>query len=106
MARSELVSDSLIGQLDQSLAERIGSWQCWSRRRLINAVDAAVRAIDPEAAKERRVRADDDRHISVTALCEGRTLACDCGQPDCPARANASESAAGGVRTVINVIAT
>jgi hypothetical protein len=26
MARSELVSDSLIGQLDQSLAERVGSW--------------------------------------------------------------------------------
>jgi hypothetical protein len=71
IARTELVSDSLIAQLDQSLADRIANWQCWSRRRIINAVDAAVRAIDPEAAKERRVRADDDRHISVTALPDG-----------------------------------
>jgi hypothetical protein len=163
IARTELVfDDALMAQLDQSLAERIGRWQCWSRRRIINAVDAAVRVIDPDAAKERRVRADDERHVSVTplpdgmalgpraswgvrgslpatagavfdrrlsematsvcakdsrtiaqrradalsALCDGRTLACDCGQPDCPARANASESAAGGVQTVINVIAT
>jgi hypothetical protein len=30
-------------------------------------VDAAVRAIDPEAAKERRVTADNARHVSVTA---------------------------------------
>jgi Domain of unknown function (DUF222) len=71
IARTELVSDSLIEQLDESLAGRIGHWQCWSRRRIINAVDAAVRAIDPDAAKERRVRADDDRHISVTPLPDG-----------------------------------
>jgi hypothetical protein len=156
IARTELVSDdSLVAQLDASLAARIGSWQCWSRRRIINAVDAAVYAIDPDAAKERRVRANDERHVSVTplpdgmahvraslpatagavfdkrlsematsvcakdsrtiaqrradaltALCEGRALVCDCGQPECPARANASESPAGGVQTVINVIAT
>ncbi len=71
IARTELVSDNLIAQLDQSLAKRIGNWQCWSRRRIINTVDAAVRAIDPDAARERRVRADDDRHISVTALPDG-----------------------------------
>ena len=71
ITRTELVSDELIGQLDDSLAQRIGGWQCWSRRRIINAVDAAVRAIDPDAAKERRVRADDDRHISVTPLPDG-----------------------------------
>jgi hypothetical protein len=71
IARTELVNDELIAQLDASLAERIGRWQCWSRRRIINAVDAAVRAIDPDAAKERRVRADDDRHISVTPLPDG-----------------------------------
>ncbi len=155
IARTGLVSDDLIGRLDESLAERIGSWQCWSRRRIINAVDAAVRAIDPDAAKERRVHADEERHISVTplpdgmaevrgrlpataaaafdkrlseratsvcakdsrtlaqrradaldALTEGRALACNCGQPDCPARAEETEPAAGGVRTVINVIAT
>ena len=71
VARTELVSHSLIARLDQSLADRIGRWQCWSRRRIINAVDAAVRTIDPDAAKERRVRADDDRHISVTPLPDG-----------------------------------
>jgi hypothetical protein len=69
--RTELVSSDVIAQLDQSLAERICRWECWSRRRIINAVDAAVRAIDPDAAKERRVRADDDRHISVTPLPDG-----------------------------------
>jgi hypothetical protein len=67
IARSELVSDDRIGQLDASLAARIGRWSCWSRKRIINAVDAAVRAVDPDAAKERRVRADDDRHLSITA---------------------------------------
>jgi hypothetical protein len=144
-----------MAQLDTSLAARIGNWQCWSRRRIINAVDAAVRAIDPDAAKERRVRADDERHVSVTplpdgmaqvrgslpatagavfdkrlsemstsvcakdsrtitqrradaisALCEWRNLACDCGQPDCPARGTETDQAPSGVATVINVIAT
>jgi hypothetical protein len=71
IARTELVDSDLIAQLDQSLAERISRWQCWSRRRIINAADAAVQALDPDAAKERRVRADDDRHISVTPLPDG-----------------------------------
>jgi hypothetical protein len=155
ISRTELVDDDLIAQLDQSLADRIVRWQCWSRRRIINAVDAAVRVIDPDAAKERRVRADDDRQISVTplpdgmaqvrgslnatagaafdkrlsematsvcakdsrtiaqrradamiALTEGRALACDCGQADCPTRANETEPVTGEVRTVINVIAS
>jgi hypothetical protein len=71
IARTDLVGSELIGVLDRSLAARIGSWQCWSRRRIINAVDAAVHAIDPEAAKERRVSADTERHLSVTALPNG-----------------------------------
>jgi hypothetical protein len=155
ITRTELVSCELMAHLDESLAARIGRWQCWSRRRIINAADAAVRAIDPGAAKERRVTADDDRHMSVTpqpdgmaqvrgslaataaaafdkrlsemattsvcgkdsrtiaqrradalvALTEGRTLACDCGQPDCPSRAGDTELAPAGLRTVVNVIA-
>ena len=154
ITRTELVSGELIVQLDQSLADRIGRWQCWSRRRIINSVDAAVRAIDPDAAKERRVRADDDRHISVTplpdgmalvrgslnatagaafdkrlsematsvcakdsrtiaqrradalvAVMQGRALACDCGQADCPSRSTDTEPGP-GARTVINVIAS
>src|SRR5690348_4074430 len=156
IARTELVSDdALVARLDESLAERIGDWQCWSRRRIINAVDAEVAEIDPEGVKERRVRAADERHISVTplpngmaqlrgtlpataaaafdaklsqmamsvcakdsrtvtqrradaadALVEGRALRCDCGQSDCPSRAEESEPGGGGVATVINVIAT
>jgi hypothetical protein len=156
ISRTALVCDAaLMAQLDASLAQRIGSWQCRSRKRIINAVDAAVNEVDPEAVKERRVRAHDERHITVTpgpdgtaqirgrlsataaaafdqclsqmanavcakdsrtitqrradavtALREGRTLACDCGQSDCPARANEAELPAGGVATVLNVIAT
>ena len=157
IARTELVGHQVIGELDASLAARIGDWRCWSRRRIINAVDAAVRTIDAEAAKERRVRANDERHVSVTplpdgtarlrgslpaaaaavfdkrlsqlatsvcakdsrsidqrradaitALCERRGLACDCGQPDCPARASDNDDGTAGstVATVINVIAT
>jgi Domain of unknown function (DUF222) len=71
ITRTSLVTDDLILALDLSLANRIGKWHCWSRRRIINAVDAAVRTIDPEAAKERRVRSDEDRHISVTPLPDG-----------------------------------
>ncbi|MET0896687.1 MAG: DUF222 domain-containing protein, partial [Mycobacterium sp.] len=136
-------------------------WDCWSRTRLRNAVDAAILTVDPEAAKERRVAADTERRATVTSLpngmaevrayvsapggarvearldhmaamvCKGdpRTvmqrrgdaidaisqgsfvLGCACGQPDCPATAaaaaaeNATETAGGGVRFVVNVIA-
>ena len=71
--RTELVIDSkIISQLDESLAARIVNWRCWSRRRIINAVDAAVRVADPDAARERRLAAEErDRHISVTALPDG-----------------------------------
>ncbi|MFG1933192.1 DUF222 domain-containing protein [Mycobacterium sp. NPDC048908] len=67
IARTELVSDAVsMAALDAELAERIGSWVCWSRRRVINAVDAAVRQVDPQAAKERRVRAHHERYVHVT----------------------------------------
>jgi len=56
--RTELVDWGLMDQIDPSLAEQIGGWGCWSRKRIINAVDAAVIAADPDAAKERRVNAD------------------------------------------------
>jgi hypothetical protein len=69
--RTDLVDESLMPRLDQSMADRIVSWQCWSRRRIINAVDAAVRVIDPEAAKERRVTADNARHVSVASQPNG-----------------------------------
>jgi hypothetical protein len=70
--RSELVTDEqLIARLDESLSARISAWQGWSRQRVVNAVDAAVRAIDPDAARERRQAADDERHIEITALDNG-----------------------------------
>ncbi|MGY4650578.1 DUF222 domain-containing protein [Mycobacterium sp. URHB0021] len=157
IARTDLVGSESIGELDASLAERIAHWQCWSRRRIINAVDAAVQVIDAQAAKERRVTDDTERHLSVTALpngtaqvrgnlsapagalfdarlaematsvcakdsrtlaqrradavsalCEGRPLACDCRRPECPARPDETTPVArpaGGVRMVLNVIA-
>jgi hypothetical protein len=71
ITRSDLVDGALMPQLDQSMAERIINWQCWSRRRIINAVDAEVQVIDPQAAKERRVTADNARHINVTAQPNG-----------------------------------
>jgi hypothetical protein len=71
ITRTDLVDGALMPQLDRSMAERIVSWQCWSRRRIINAVDAAVRVIDPQAAKERRVTADNARHVSFFAQPNG-----------------------------------
>ena len=72
ITRTDLVDGSLMPQLDQTMAERIGAWPCWSRQRVLNAVDAAVRLIDPGAAKERRVTADNARHVSLTAQPNGR----------------------------------
>ena len=70
IARTELVRDSVIARIDAGLAERISRWQCWSRRRIINTVDATVRALDPDAIRERK-RGEDNRHIDITALGDG-----------------------------------
>jgi hypothetical protein len=70
--RTELVTDEqLVARLDASLAARISRWHGWSHRRVVNAVDAAVRAIDPDAARERRQAAADERHIEINALDNG-----------------------------------
>jgi hypothetical protein len=72
ISRTDLVADDdLIAKLDQSLAARSGAWHGWSRQRIVNAVDAAVRAADPDAARERREAAEDDRRIAITALGNG-----------------------------------
>ena len=72
ISRTDLVTDDeQIAELDQSLAARIGNWHGWSKQRILNAVDAAVRAVDPDAARERRVAAEDDRHIGITASDNG-----------------------------------
>jgi hypothetical protein len=72
ISRTDLVTDQeLVARLDQSLAARLGTWRGWSRQRIINAVDAAVRTIDPDAARERHVGAEDDRQIGINALDNG-----------------------------------
>lgn len=155
IGRTELVTDrATIARLDDSLAERIGRWQGWSKQRVINAVDAAVGVADPDAARERRKRAEDERYIGIiaqangmaklygtvaataattfdrrlsqlagqvcaadprtldqrradalSALTQGRQLACACGQPDCPCRDDAGGEAS-PAQVVINVVAS
>ncbi len=72
ISRTELVTDpEVIAKLDASLAARIATWHGWSRQRIVNAVDAAVRVVDPDAARERRVSADNERCIEVSAREDG-----------------------------------
>lgn len=72
ISRTDLITDyELITTIDQSLAQRIGKWQGWSTRRIINAVDAAVRVADPDAARERREHADNERYIRIGATDNG-----------------------------------
>ena len=70
ITRTEFVKDSVIRGLDWRLSDQIVNWQCWSRKRTIDTVDAAVREVDPDAIRE-RVRREDRRHISVTAVGDG-----------------------------------
>lgn len=69
--RTELVDADLMPQIDQRLATKLSTWQSWSRRRVIDAADAAIAVIDPEAAKKRRIRADTERHVTITAQPNG-----------------------------------
>ena len=70
--RTELVTErQLIARLDESLSARIGTWQAWSRQRVVNAVDATVRDIDADGARERRQVAEDQRQVRITALDNG-----------------------------------
>ena len=70
ITRTELVGDSAIARVDWRLANRISSWHCWSRKRIINAVDATVRDVDPDAIPE-RMRQEDRRRIDVIAVGDG-----------------------------------
>ena len=70
ITRTEFVSDTVIGRIDRRLAKRIAKWHCWSRKRIVNAVDAMVRAMDPDAVRE-RLRRQDKRHVGVTPQSDG-----------------------------------
>ena len=68
ITRTDLVNDDkVMAELDDSLAARIANWHGWSKQRIVNAVDAAVRVADPDAARERRITAEGDRYIGITA---------------------------------------
>lgn len=72
ITRTDLITNGdLIAKIDQSLAARIGNWHGWSRQRIVNAVDAAVRVTDPDAVRERRLEAENQRHIAITATDNG-----------------------------------
>jgi hypothetical protein len=70
ITRTEFVSDSVIERLDWRLATRVAKWHCWSRKRIINAIDAIVRVMDPDAIRE-RARREDKRHVKVIAQADG-----------------------------------
>lgn len=72
ITRTDLITNGeLIAKIDQSLAARVGNWHGWSRQRIVNAVDAAVRVTDPDAVRERRLEAETKRHIGITATDNG-----------------------------------
>src|ERR1700733_6885703 len=152
ISRTDLVSDDrLMAKLDDSLAARIANWHSWSKQRIVNAVDAAVRVAEPDAARERRIATEGDRYIGITAqdngmaevygtvaaaaatafdrrlsqlakqgcaadprtldqgraaalaaLTQGRSLACRCGQSDCPVATDDHDQ--GAARVVVNVV--
>ncbi|MGV9803248.1 DUF222 domain-containing protein [Mycobacterium sp. NPDC003449] len=70
IARTEFVTDTVMEKLDADLAARMAGWQCWSRKRIIDEVDAAVRELDPDAVRERE-RAEDRRWLDVINLGDG-----------------------------------
>ncbi|MGV0770963.1 DUF222 domain-containing protein [Mycobacterium syngnathidarum] len=68
---TELVTDSgILARLDTELAGRIAAWASWSRKRVINAVDAAVKELDPDAVAERE-RAERGRYVRVRPAGDG-----------------------------------
>ncbi|BBZ02867.1 hypothetical protein MCHIJ_23040 [Mycolicibacterium chitae] len=62
---TDYVEADLMPTVDAELAEKISTWDCWSRRRLLNTIDTTVHDADPEAAKERRKTADTDRRVTL-----------------------------------------
>ncbi|CAN5390785.1 hypothetical protein BH11ACT7_BH11ACT7_29150 [soil metagenome] len=58
--RTGQVDAEVIADIDDALTERISGWQCWSRRRLLNTIDAVIHRADPDGVKERRRRADSE----------------------------------------------
>ncbi|BCI55888.1 hypothetical protein NIIDNTM18_51660 [Mycolicibacterium litorale] len=71
LKRTNLVRDpSVVAALDGRLSAGVGRWQSWSRKRVVDTVDAAVRALDPDAIRERE-SAEDKRHFDVVPVGDG-----------------------------------
>lgn len=70
LSRTKHVAESVAHLVDADLAQRLGRWQSWSRRRVIRAIDAAIRSHDPDAIGERET-ARDRRHVRITPLSNG-----------------------------------
>lgn len=68
---TDYVAAEVMPAVDAAVAEKITGWDCWSRRRLLNAIAATVNGLDPEAAKERRKTADTDRRVRLTTQPNG-----------------------------------
>jgi hypothetical protein len=72
ISRTELITDQdVMAKVDESLATRIAGWHSWSKQRIVNAVDSAVRVADPDAVRERRSTAENERFIAITAKQDG-----------------------------------
>ncbi|MFB1294120.1 DUF222 domain-containing protein [Mycobacterium sp. pW049] len=71
LSRTDVVDEEWMAQLDATLAEKIRGWACWSRKSVIKAIDVEVNAVDSEAVKKRRVRAFDERAVTVEVGLDG-----------------------------------
>ncbi len=70
-SRTDVVEEEYMARLDATLADTIRGWATWSRRKVIDAIDVEVNTVDPEAVKKRRVRAYDERAVSVEVGLDG-----------------------------------
>jgi hypothetical protein len=67
ISRTGLIIDEVLAaKLDATLSAQIANWLCWSRQRIVNAVDAVVATLDPDAAHEPDAPDDKDRYIEIT----------------------------------------
>jgi hypothetical protein len=74
LARTDLVAQDFIGQVDASVAAQLRRWQSWSRAQVIIAIDQAVALVDADAVKQRRIAAYDDRSVTVTTGLDGMAV--------------------------------
>ena len=73
IAHTDLITDdTILARVDTELAGRIHNWTSWSRRRVINAVDALVKDLDPDAITQRE-QAETRRYLRLRPGPDGTT---------------------------------